>query len=173
MLQFDLQASPLPSFSISGCLDLIIKFTHISLFSDLSIYSLSFPLISELDRAVTALVRGGITSNSRAAYATAVKRYSAFCRIYALPPPPSLTAQRPSVCGSLHQLWTGGLFDSGVFGRTALLVDRPGSPPPGPLHPSPRPSHQGPGPSPHPGSGPPHTSPSSYFHFLQGPLQQR
>ena len=47
-----------------------------------------FSLISDLERGVTVLVRGGITANSRAAYSTAVKRYSAFCRIYSLPPLP-------------------------------------------------------------------------------------
>ena len=52
----------------------------------LNFFPISF--ISELDRTVVSLVRGGITANSRAAYSTAVKKYAAFCRIYSLSPVP-------------------------------------------------------------------------------------
>ena len=52
----------------------------------LNFFPISF--ISELDRTVVSLVRGGITANSRAAYSTAVKKYAAFCRIYSLSPIP-------------------------------------------------------------------------------------
>ena len=47
-----------------------------------------FSFISELDRAVSQLVRGGITTNTRATYSAAIKKYSIFCRIYALQPLP-------------------------------------------------------------------------------------
>ena len=42
----------------------------------------------DLDRTVQSLVRGGITANSHARYSVAVKRYTAFCRIYSLLPIP-------------------------------------------------------------------------------------
>ena len=65
-------------FISSSCRSLIFCFRSLKPFS----------FLSELDRTVVSLVRGGITANSRAAYSAAVKKYTAFCRIYSLPPVP-------------------------------------------------------------------------------------
>ena len=69
------------------------------------------PFVSDLDRAVRALVRGGITTNSRSTYQTAVRRYTSFCRIYSLP---TLPVTQPNALRFVTHCAASGLAVSSI-----------------------------------------------------------